>query len=157
LIRWSDGDFDDAWLRHKTEMYWNMLRFGASPDRPWILDGDFDEAAMVRDALTEALSALQIGHFWRFADDHVEDIAIPRLDTPEPCVAYVLGLAMQDRQGLRKGIKRCRLWGPSEQPHYFVDLPNSKQMFCCPRHAATFRKRVERSNARKARKARKPK
>jgi hypothetical protein len=112
--------------------------------------------------LTDHLSVLQIVTFWTVNPKlEVEEVSIPRLDTVERCIAYVLGMMLLNRHGLLYGMKRCVLTEPlidaktinprtgkprviGTLPHFFLDLPNSKRQFCCVQHAATHRKRQER-------------
>jgi hypothetical protein len=114
-------------------------------------------------ALDRQMRPLQIVHFWRVRSDGVMlDIALPVLDTVARCCAYVIGLALLDRHNLQRGIKRCRLMkklpGPDrlrrrhEAWHWFIDLPNSKQLYCRPQHAAAGRKRRQRVSPASARK-----
>lgn len=124
--------------------------------------GDLEFAAEFRELAYESLDrqlrALQIVHFWRVRyDGTVLDVALPLLDSVERCCAYVIGLALLDRHNLQRGLKRCRLMAtmpPNDrlrQPHlvwhWFIDLPNSKQLYCCPKHAAADRKRRQRREA----------
>lgn len=122
---------------------------------------DSHEFRHVRDRLNEQLAAFQVINVWRLATDgELREASIPRLDSPERCAAYVLGLMLLDRHDLRRGIKPCKKTdvqilgrGPGARhfTHFFLDLPNSKRLYCSPQHSAVDRKRRERSRPLKAR------
>jgi hypothetical protein len=95
----------------------------------------------------------QIVNFWTVNRDmRVEAIEFPRLDTFTRCVGYTLGLALMNRQGFGQAIKACHLRDQSQifhfGVHYFIDVPLSKRIYCCEKHAQTDRKRRERASAR---------
>jgi len=134
------------------------VRRGAIAAMSWVapLDSDLFERVesgaeyrqLGYETIAAEIHALQIVHVWRIGARNcsLTDIALPRLDSVARCCAYVIGLVMLNRRDLKRGIKRCRL--PKPTPiHYFIDLPNSKQLYCCVQHAATHRKRRERENA----------
>ncbi|HUG12607.1 MAG TPA: hypothetical protein VMM36_16445 [Opitutaceae bacterium] len=116
-----------------------------------------DEFRHVRTYLSEQLAPFQLITVWQVGNDGtLKETAIPRLDSVERCVAYVLGLMLLDRHNLRRGIKRCRKQDElqfegkripgSVVMHFFLDLPNSKRLYCSEKHAATDRKRRERAD-----------
>lgn len=112
------------------------------------------EMAAVRDRLNDVLATFQLVTAWQVGDrGALDEVTVPRLDTVDRCCAYVLGLMLLDRHNLRHGIKQCQLRkvilridgeAAGWMPHYFIDLPNTKRLYCCDQHAATDRKRRQR-------------
>lgn len=105
--------------------------------------------------LNEQLEPFQLVTVWRVnTRGGIAETTVPRVDSVERCCAYVVGLMLLDRHSLRRGIKECRLEDVLLRRegkvtgwtyHYFMDLPNSKRLYCCSTHAATDRKRRERA------------
>jgi len=122
------------------------------------LDPDSKTDRLFLKDVRSQLGSIQIVTFWNLLEaGHLEEVSIPRLDTTERCIAYVLGLMLLDRHGLRRGIKACRSsidpdpYAPdataeeiARNTHFFIDIPNSKRQFCSEKHAQTWRKRVQR-------------
>lgn len=125
------------------------------------------DLAPIFDFLNRHLAQLQIVTLWRLRRDRtLEECSIPRLDSIERCFAYVLAMVLLDRHHLGRGIKACQLIETkvsalepggyarsgvgrlTVRMHFFLDVPNSKRIFCCPQHAATHRKRQQREKER---------
>jgi hypothetical protein len=95
---------------------------------------------------SDQIKAVQIVTRWKLEGGSIHEYSIPRLDSVERCIAYVLGLAMLNRHGLRHAIKRCLFRkSPDELHHFFMDIPTTKREFCCDQHAQTHRQRVKRA------------
>src|SRR5262249_20675855 len=109
--------------------------------------------------LTRQLNMVQIVIFWRVEAHGIVETAVPRLDSVERCLAYVIGLWLLDRHSLGRAIKQCPLIedpdGARElspgQPNYatlppwFLQLPTSKRRFCSDRHRNAFDQRAKRA------------
>jgi hypothetical protein len=96
---------------------------------------------------THNLESVQTVVFWKMEDGKIREYAIPRLDTVERCVFYVAGLAMLDKYGSGRAIKRCPFRSTDDQSsiHFFIDHPVTKREFCTDQHAAAHRQRVKRA------------
>jgi hypothetical protein len=141
---------NETGLRRRVLHGLGLLETGQTHASEEVFDSFDEEIAGMLDYayyyLDKQLRPLQIVHFWRVNElGRLIDTAIPVLDTVERCCAYLTGMALLNQHDLRRGIKRCRLAAnisPGEAMrnlgvwHWFIDLPNSKQMYCCPKHAA---------------------
>lgn len=104
--------------------------------------------------LNERLAPLEFATAWRSEGGAVRRLSIPRLDSPAACMAYVIGSAFMDLDGIGRCLKACQLVvkpdAPEDSfdhwPHYFVDIPLTKRVCCVPEHGNTYRQRLKRKN-----------
>lgn len=109
---------------------------------------------MVRGYLAEQVEALEIIKQWHVVRGALLQVEVPRLTSPDQCMAYAVGLILSNTDDLGRAVKACRLVispdAPESSfdhwPHYFVNLPVTKRVVCCTKHGDTFRgrKRPER-------------
>jgi hypothetical protein len=102
---------------------------------------------MQDDWRTHNLESVQTILFWKMEDGKIREYAIPRLDTVERCVFYIVGLAMLNKYGLGRSIKRCPFRNTDEQSsiHFFIEHSVTKREFCTDQHAAAYRQRMKRA------------
>jgi hypothetical protein len=117
---------------------------------------------------TEQLAEVQTILKCRMVGGQVLEAPIPRLDSVERCVAYAIRLYLLDAHNFRRAVKQCPFvddplndpleralnWHADENirrvPHWFLQWPITKQLFCTKRHAWAYRQRLKRaSDARK--------